>query len=142
MLSRWLAIPIAVTLVTIASSASSDVYPSKPVRIVVGFAPGGGADHIARVFAEFLSRETRQQGVVENRTGAAGTPALQAVARAAPDGYTLGVAISASLVMTPFIQKQFPVDVLNDLTFGMYSSRAMAMNANTGARRARRKPSG
>ena len=95
--------------------AQTQPYPNKPVRIMVGFAPGGIADEMGRYFGDFLARETGSQGIVENRVGAAGIPALTAVAKADPDGYTVGIAISGSLVMTPFVQKQMPIDTMKDL---------------------------
>src|SRR5262245_19276471 len=64
-------------------------YPSRPVRIIVGFAPGGGTDLLARLMGQWLSDRLAQQCVVENRPGAAGNIATESVARAAPDGYTL-----------------------------------------------------
>jgi len=64
-------------------------YPSRPVRIIVGFAPGGGTDLLARLMGQWLSDRLAQQFVVENRPGAAGNIATESVARAAPDGYTL-----------------------------------------------------
>ncbi|MEA3026347.1 MAG: hypothetical protein QOF91_1632 [Alphaproteobacteria bacterium] len=90
-------------------------WPAKPVRIVTGFAAGGIGDLGARLLAEHISRTTGQQAVVENRTGAAGSLGMDAVAKAAPDGYTLGLALNGNLVINPFIQKSMPFDALRDL---------------------------
>jgi tripartite-type tricarboxylate transporter receptor subunit TctC len=98
-----------------AAPAPAQDYPTRQVRIVVGFAPGGLADMIARQFADFITRDTGQTAVVENRTGAAGTTGMDTVAKAAPDGYTLGVVIAGQLVINPFAQKQMPFDVIKDL---------------------------
>jgi tripartite-type tricarboxylate transporter receptor subunit TctC len=97
-------------------SAQAQDYPAKqPIRIIVGFAPGGIADLGARLLADYITRETGQAVVVENRTAAAGTVAAQAVAKASPDGYTLGLVLSGQLVINPFVQKQMPLDVLTEL---------------------------
>ena len=90
-------------------------YPNKPIRIMVGFAAGGIADLGARLLADHITRETGQTVVVENRTAAAGTVAGLAVAKAAPDGYTLGLVLSGQLVINPFVQKNMPFDVLKEL---------------------------
>jgi tripartite-type tricarboxylate transporter receptor subunit TctC len=95
--------------------AAAQDWPAKPVRIVVGFSPGGLADQIGRLFGDFVTRETGQTAVVENRTGAAGTIAMDAVAKAPPDGATIGVVIAGQLIINPFVQKQMPLDVLKDL---------------------------
>jgi tripartite-type tricarboxylate transporter receptor subunit TctC len=98
-----------------ASAAPAQDYPSKPIRILVGFAAGGIADLGARLLGDHITRETGQPVVVENRTAAAGTVAALGVAKAPPDGYTLGLVLSGQLVINPFVQKQMPFDVLKDL---------------------------
>ena len=96
-------------------AAFAQDWPSKPVRIVTGFAAGGIGDLGARLLAEHITRTTGQQAVVENRTGAAGTLGMDAVAKAAPDGTTLGLALNGNLVINPFIQKSMPFDAMKDL---------------------------
>jgi tripartite-type tricarboxylate transporter receptor subunit TctC len=96
-------------------AAPAQDYPTRPVTIIVGFAAGGIADLGARLLADYVTRETGQPVVVENRTAAAGTVGMNAVAKAAPDGYTLGLVLSGNLVINPFVQKQMPFDALKDL---------------------------
>ena len=98
-----------------ASPASAQDWPTKPVRIVTGFAAGGIGDLGARLLAEHITRTTGQQAVVENRTGAGGTTGIDAVAKAAPDGYTLGLVLNGNLVINPFVQKSMPFDALKDV---------------------------
>lgn len=114
-----LSIVVGLALLSCASLVSgvalAQDWPSKPVRIVTGFAAGGIGDLGARLLAEHITRATGQQAVVENRTGAAGTLGMDAVAKAAPDGSTLGLALNGNLVINPFIQKSMPFDALKDL---------------------------
>src|SRR5947208_4468899 len=96
-----------VLLVLAATSAWAQPYPAKPVRLVVGFAPGGGTDIIARLLAQKLGERWNQAIVVENKLGASGNIAAEAVARSAPDGYTLLMTFSshasnAALSKLPF----------------------------------------
>jgi tripartite-type tricarboxylate transporter receptor subunit TctC len=97
-----------------AGAAAQD-YPSKPIRIITGFAAGGIGDLGARLLADHITRATGQQAIVENRTGAAGNLGMDAVAKAAPDGYTLGLALHGNLLINPFIQKNMPFDAMKDL---------------------------
>jgi len=82
-------------------------YPDKPVRIVVPYAPGGAVDVVARKLAQKLSEQTGQSFFVENKPGASGTIGAQAVARAAPDGYTL-LALDNTFALLPFVFKKLP----------------------------------
>lgn len=97
------------------NDARAQDWPTRPIRIVTGFAAGGIGDLGARLLAEHITRTTGQQAVVENRTGAAGTLGMDVVAKAPPDGTTLGLALNGNLVINPFIQKQMPFDALKDL---------------------------
>src|SRR5690349_20600445 len=90
-------------------------YPAKTVRLLVGFAPGGGADISARTVAAKLSERWKQPVVVENKTGAAGNIAADTVAKAAPDGYTLLWAFS-SHASNPALYSNLPFDVNRDFT--------------------------
>ncbi len=86
---------LVLALALVASAAWSHPYPAKPVRIVVGFAPGGGTDIISRLLAHKLGERWNQPIVVENKLGASGNIAAELVARSAPDGYTLLMAFSS-----------------------------------------------
>jgi tripartite-type tricarboxylate transporter receptor subunit TctC len=90
-------------------------YPSKPIRILIGFTPGGGPDITARQIAQRLSEIWKQQVLVEHRPGAGGTIAAGIVARAAPDGYTL-LSVSASHAIAPAIYSKLPYDTLSELS--------------------------
>jgi tripartite-type tricarboxylate transporter receptor subunit TctC len=92
----------------VAAAACAD-YPEKPVRIVVGFTPGGGPDIIARHLAQELGAVWKQQVIVENRPGAGGSVGAALVARAAPDGYTL-LSVSSAHAAAPAIYSKLPYD--------------------------------
>ena len=104
---------LLLALLLAASTAWSQPYPAKPVRLVVGFAPGGGTDIIARLLAQKLGERWNQAIVVENKLGASGNIAAEQVARSAPDGYTLLMTFSshasnAAVSKLPFdINKDF-----------------------------------
>ncbi|AOB26548.1 MULTISPECIES: Bug family tripartite tricarboxylate transporter substrate binding protein [Bordetella] len=88
-------------------------YPNQPIRLMVGYSPGGSVDIVAREYAQHLGRLLNQSVVVENRGGASGTIAAQAVARAPADGYTLFFTASPTVTITPALQKT-PFDPVKD----------------------------
>jgi len=90
-------------------------WPTQPIRLVVGYPPGGGTDTVARLLAEQFSRSLGQQVVVENRPGASGTIATQQVVRSAPDGYTLLFATASPLTGAPLTMKGLQYDPMADL---------------------------
>lgn len=106
MLARLIAVSCSLLLGAVSTvSAQSPPYPSKPVRIVVPFAAGGGTDVVARLLGERLQNELKQPFVIENVTGASGNVGSAAVARAAPDGYTLLLATLSSLIYNQYLYK-------------------------------------
>src|SRR5688572_27930489 len=84
--------------------AAAQTYPARPVRMIVGFPPGGGTDILARIVAQKLSDAWKQQVVVENRPGASATIAASAVARSAPDGYVLSMGQLTPNAIAPALQ--------------------------------------
>jgi tripartite-type tricarboxylate transporter receptor subunit TctC len=104
---------LAVCLVLISFPAGSQSYPSRPVRVVVGFPPGGGTDILARVLAPRLSEHLGQPFVVENRPGATTNIASDLVAKSPPDGHTLLFTTSA-LAINMSLYKNLPFDALRD----------------------------
>jgi tripartite-type tricarboxylate transporter receptor subunit TctC len=100
-------------LVPVLADAQSDTYPVKPVRLVIGLAPGGATDIQARLFAQKLSESTGRTFIVENRAGAGGTIAYAQVAKSPPDGYTL-MGISSGYTITPAVYAKLPYDPLRD----------------------------
>ena len=105
---------MAFSLLVAATLAQAQTYPSKPVKIIAGFPPGGAADLLARVVSDKLSALLGQTFVVENRPGAGGTIGADAVAKAAPDGYTLLLGAAASQTIAPAIYKSLPYDAAKD----------------------------
>ncbi len=96
-------------------NAQADEYPSKPIRMIVGFAPGGGTDTTARAISAKLGELVGQQVIIDNRAGAAGNIATEMVAKANPDGYTLLLGTIAALAINPSLYRtKLPFDSVKD----------------------------
>lgn len=104
---------LALTALFADSSLAQGDYPSKPVRVVVGFAPGGANDILARLLSAELQQAWGQSFVVENRTGASGIIGIDFVAKSRPDGYTLLV-MATGMVVNPAMYASLPYDTLRD----------------------------
>ncbi len=116
--------------------ASAQNYPSKPVTIIVPFAPGGTTDILARLAAEILQKEFKQSFVTENRTGAGGVIGNTAVARAAPDGYTL-LFTPTAFGITPYTTKNVSYDPVKDfkpVSLVGYTANVMVVNPKVPAK--------
>jgi len=114
---KALALSFVLAVPPVFAQAQSDAaadFPAKPIRIVVGFTPGGGPDVTARYLAQKLGETWKQQVLVENRPGAGGTVAAGMVARAAPDGYTL-LSVSSAHAIAAAIYPKLPYDTFADL---------------------------
>ena len=98
------------------ATAWAQDYPNRTVRVVVPFPPGGAPDLVGRTLANRLSERLGQPFVVENRTGAGGNIAAEAVAKAAPDGYTLLATSDGPLVINPSVYPSMPFNTLRDFT--------------------------
>ena len=98
---RTLTLMVALILAGACANASAQAYPAKPIRLIVGFAPGGAADFVARALGESLGRVLGQTIVIENRAGAGSSIAADYVAKSAPDGYTMLIASPSSISVNP-----------------------------------------
>ena len=105
---------LSLLLQCIACAAMAQEWPSRPMRLIVPFAPGGATDIPARLLAPKLQEALGQPVVVENRPGAAGIIGIQAAAQSAPDGYTWLLATNGELVMNPSLYSKLPYDVFKD----------------------------
>lgn len=106
---------VAALLAISASWAAAQNYPSRAVRMVIHFPPGGPTDFVGRALAQKLSEAWKQQVIVENRPGANGIIGVESVLRAAPDGYSLLFGTSGSLALAPATNHKLPYDVFRDL---------------------------
>lgn len=107
LLAKWFFLGVSLLA---AGAVQAQNFPSRPLKIVVGFAAGGSTDKLARIVAQRLSEELGQSVVVENRPGAAGNIAAEAVAGAAPDGYTLFMATLSSQAINPHLYQKLNFD--------------------------------
>ncbi|MBV9523062.1 MAG: tripartite tricarboxylate transporter substrate binding protein [Alphaproteobacteria bacterium] len=109
-----LGLTLAAGLPVLTSEAQTATYPDKPVKIIVGFAAGGGTDVAARVVAQKLGQVWSQSVMVENRPGASGMIAAEAVAKSTPDGYTLMMGSQTTLAVAPALYRKFSIDARKD----------------------------
>jgi len=107
---------LLLSLIVLCPAAWAQNYPTKPIRLLVPIPAGGGPDIVGRLVAARLSESLGQQVVVENRVGANGTVAGEAVVKSAPDGYTLLVGMDSLLTINPHLYSKMPFDPLQDLT--------------------------
>ncbi len=108
--------PVAAALPRAASAQAAAGWPSKPIRIFVGFPPGGLTDAYARQYGEFLATKVGQTVTVENRPGAGAMIALEALAKSPPDGHTIGFTTSGTLWQNRVLYRKLPYDADRDLT--------------------------
>jgi tripartite-type tricarboxylate transporter receptor subunit TctC len=107
-------IGLAVLAVLLAHAAQAQGWPTKPIRLVVPFAPGGSSSIVARAFAVEMEKGLGQSIIIDNKPGGGGTVAMQEVARADPDGYTLIIGHIGTLAVNPFMFEKLPFDTNKD----------------------------
>ena len=133
-LARFSALALAATLalaVTSMQPASAQTYPNRMITLVVPFPPGGGVDVMARIVADKLSVALGQQVMVDNRVGGGGVVGTRAVARAAPDGYTLLLGHSGTMAINPTLYKNAGYDPRKDFTpIGLVATMPVALLAH------------
>lgn len=117
---RWLLSGVVAAATLAAPWAGAQTWPTKPVRLVVTFPPGGSSDVVARQLGPLLSERLGQAIVVDNKPGAGATIGAAEVARAAPDGYTLMMANTAPVSLSPFMLDPAPYDPLKSFTYVAY----------------------
>ena len=111
--ARWLLV-VAAALATVQSMpAAAQTYPTKPIRFIVGFPPGGATEFIARLIGQKLTQSMGQQVIVDNRPGAAGNLGIELAARAASDGYTL-LLVAPNITISPSLYKKLAYDTVKD----------------------------
>ncbi|MBX9842228.1 MAG: tripartite tricarboxylate transporter substrate binding protein [Xanthobacteraceae bacterium] len=112
---RFILALLAALVAFVVPSHAQDGYPNRPITMIVPFAAGGSTDAIGRLVADGLSRVIGQIVVVDNRGGAGGSLGTAAIAKATPDGYTIGMGTASTLAINPATYKNLPFDVLADL---------------------------
>lgn len=121
----WTLLPVfAVSAHVLAADNSPTDYPTKPVRLIVPFPPGGGSDVVARALQRWLTEELGRQLIIDNRGGAGGILGAELAANATPDGYTLLLGAIGTHALNPALHKKLPYDPIND--FVAISNVAMA----------------
>ncbi|MDB5811423.1 MAG: tripartite tricarboxylate transporter receptor family protein [Betaproteobacteria bacterium] len=119
---------LVVAALAFASAVHAQEYPSKPIRLLVPYSPGGPVDIVARLTAQKLTDELKQQVIVDNRAGGGGNIAVEIVARSLPDGYTLMMGANGTNAINPNLYPKLPVDPAKDLApIGMVASSPMIL---------------
>ena len=118
----------------LAQGDPAQAYPGKPIRIIVGFGPGGGNDIFARLIGQKLSERLGQPVLVENKPGAGAIIATDYVAKAAPDGYTLLVGATGAMTINPAVYSKLPYDTVRDFApISMIASFPLLVTVNAAA---------
>jgi tripartite-type tricarboxylate transporter receptor subunit TctC len=135
---KALSLVLALTVAAVACNASAQpsAYPSKPIRLIIGFAPGGAADSVARAMSDAFAKALGQPVVVENRPGNGSSIAADMVAKSAPDGYTLLIASPSSISVNPALNPSlsYTAKDLTAVTKMTTSPLVLAVNPATGIR--------
>jgi len=113
-MTRFVRLAAAVLLAGACAGAAAQQYPSRPIRFIVPFAPGGGADVVARSLGDRLAQNLGQPVLVENKPGAGATVGADFVAKSAPDGYTLLYGTPGPQIINPYLMKKLPYDPVAD----------------------------
>ena len=135
LLQALAAAPAALVASSWTAARAQGDYPSRPIRLVVPFAAGSTPDVFARIVGERAAQGLKQPIVVENRAGAGGNLGTDVVAKAAPDGYTIGASITGPLVNNVVLYKKMPYDPFRDLapiTFGVHQANVIAVSPSLG----------
>jgi tripartite-type tricarboxylate transporter receptor subunit TctC len=106
---------LSMAMLVLSGIASAQNFPNKSIRFLVGFAPGGSTDILARLIAQKMSENIGQQVVVDNRTGAGGIIAAEALAKSPPDGYTMLACTTGNFAIIPYLYKSVPYNADKDL---------------------------
>jgi tripartite-type tricarboxylate transporter receptor subunit TctC len=104
----------ALALAPASAYPQASTFPSKPIRLVVPYPPGGGSDTIARPLAQRLAENLKQQVIIDNRGGAGGNIGMEVAAKAPPDGHTIVFALTAQLAVNPALYRKLPYDPIKD----------------------------
>ena len=135
-------VTISIPLVLFAAQDATRAadYPTKPIRMMVGFAPGGGTDTTARIIAQPLSEALAQQIIVDNRAGAAGNIAADIASKSPADGYTILMGTIAALAINPSLYKSLPFDPIKDfepVTLAVSSTNVLSVHPSVSAKNVR-----
>ena len=129
---RTLIVASLTALLAVSAQAQTGPYPNRPIKLLVGFAPGGAADYVARSLGESLGRAMGQSIVVENRAGAGSSLAAEATAKSAPDGYTILIASPSSISVNPALKAKLGYTSKDLLPVTKVSSSPLVIAVNPG----------